>query len=142
MAGRGDCGGLGYNEHRLVVPRGQDDDPVVPLPNAEFAIIDPAKVRDYLLHDSHPIGQFKAKFFQSLGFRRERWQELEFALRYHALRHEMRRGPESAYGTKYEIEGPITGPSGRSAEILVAWIVRKGENVPRLITAYPTVFRP
>jgi hypothetical protein len=42
------------------------------LPNADRAIVDPAKVRDYLL--SHPVGRFKAAFFLSLGYSQDRWE--------------------------------------------------------------------
>jgi hypothetical protein len=35
----------------------------VVLPNSERAIVDEAKVRDYLLSPSHPVGRFKAAFF-------------------------------------------------------------------------------
>ena len=38
------------------------------LPNAERALIDRAKIRDYLLSLHHPVGRFKARFFTSLGF--------------------------------------------------------------------------
>ena len=34
------------------------------LPNLDRAVIDPAKVRDYLLSDVHPVGRFKAAFFK------------------------------------------------------------------------------
>lgn len=44
---------------------------------------------------------------------------------------------ETEYGRKYEIRGAITGPEGRSAAIVAAWIVRYGEEFPRFITAYP-----
>ena len=54
------------------------------MPNAHLATIDPAKVREYLLSDSHPVGQFKARFFRSFGFEPDRWMELEVALREHA----------------------------------------------------------
>ena len=48
---------------------------------ADRAIIDPEKLRDYLLSDSHPIGRFKAAFFKSLGFTRDGWRELDRAIR-------------------------------------------------------------
>jgi hypothetical protein len=38
------------------------------LPNADRAIVDDAKVREYLLSPSHPIGRFKSVFFAGLGF--------------------------------------------------------------------------
>ena len=37
----------------------------------------------------------------------------------------------------FEVKGSITGPADRSAEIVTAWIILKGESIPRFITAYP-----
>ena len=45
------------------------------LPNADQAIIDPRKVRDYLLSSEHPVGGYKAHLFTRVGFVREEWQE-------------------------------------------------------------------
>jgi hypothetical protein len=39
----------------------------VRLPGGERAIIDPEKLRDYVLSRAHPVGRFKAAFFASLG---------------------------------------------------------------------------
>src|SRR5450756_93699 len=51
------------------------------IPNADRATIDPAKLHDYLLSATHPIGRFKARFFTALGFTPDRWEELAEALR-------------------------------------------------------------
>ena len=51
------------------------------LPNASLAIIDSAKLRDYLLSPAHPVGRFKAPFFAALGYAQEQWQQLEADLR-------------------------------------------------------------
>jgi len=40
----------------------------VKLPNADQAFIDPAKLRDYLLSPTHPVGRFKAPFFAAMGY--------------------------------------------------------------------------
>jgi hypothetical protein len=45
---------------------------VVGLPNADRAVIEDAKVRDYLLSATHPIGRFKSVFFVALGFSADR----------------------------------------------------------------------
>jgi hypothetical protein len=37
-------------------------------PDWEKAEIDPAKIRDYLLSLTHPVGRFKAPFFAALGY--------------------------------------------------------------------------
>lgn len=46
------------------------------LPNHDSALIDPAKVRDYLLSPEHPVGRFKATFFAAIGYKRGDWQKL------------------------------------------------------------------
>jgi hypothetical protein len=50
------------------------------LPNAANAALDDAKIVDYLLEPSHPVGGGKAKFFLSRGFTRANWMELKRAL--------------------------------------------------------------
>ena len=37
--------------------------PPMKLPRAEHAVVEDAKVRDYLLSREHPVGRFKAAFF-------------------------------------------------------------------------------
>ncbi len=47
------------------------------LPEAHRAVIAPAKLRDYLLSSSHPVGRFKVPFFASLGYTATDCQRLE-----------------------------------------------------------------
>ena len=44
---------------------------------------------------------------------------------------------ESPHGTKYVIVGPIQSPSGKTALVQTVWIVDKGMDAARLVTAYP-----
>jgi hypothetical protein len=46
------------------------------LPNAASAIVDEAKVRDYLRSPEHPVGRFKARVFRAAGYERDNWQRL------------------------------------------------------------------
>jgi Domain of unknown function (DUF6883) len=107
------------------------------LPAAEHAIIAPAKIRDYLLSTSHPVGRFKAPFFSSLGYTSANWRRLEEDLRDLAVSGEAELGKRSPYGQKYEIRGTLKGPSGRSAGVLTVWIVVIGGDVPQFVTAFP-----
>lgn len=107
------------------------------LPNARHAIVDDAKVRDYLLSDEHPIGRSKAAFFRSLGYRAENWWRLRADIRALAESGTAEPGTLSLYGAKFLVSGMIRGPNGRSASVYTAWIVRRGEHMPRLITAWP-----
>jgi hypothetical protein len=109
----------------------------VKLPNASRAIIDPAKLRDYLLSPGHPVGRFKAPFFAALGYVQEQWQQLEADLRAQHLSQEAQPAATSLYGEKYEIRAILTGAGGRSTEVVSVWIILAGEDAPRFVTAYP-----
>lgn len=107
------------------------------LSNAEQAIIDPRKIREYLLSSGHPVGRFKAFFFTRLGFTTEAWQELRDQLKRVALQGEAEVAERTKYGQKYIVRGTLVGMAGRRAKVLTVWIVLYGEKVPRFVTAYP-----
>jgi hypothetical protein len=81
------------------------------LPAAQLAIVEPAKIRDYLLSSEHPVGRYKASFFTALGYTREDWQRLEAAFLHLAASEEAAPGQASEFGEKYEVRGTIKGPS-------------------------------
>ena len=107
------------------------------LPAAERAVIEPAKIRDYLLSSSHPVGRFKAPFFASLGYTSANWRRLDEDLRDLAISGDAELGKDSPYGQKYEIRATLRGPSGKSAEVLTVWIVLFGGYMPQFVTAFP-----
>jgi hypothetical protein len=107
------------------------------LPEAQRAVIAPAKIQNYLLSTSHPIGRFKEPFFANLGYTVANWQKLEQDLLALAASGEAKPGRESPYGQKYEIHGTLNGPFGKSERVLTVWIVPFGSDVPQFVTAYP-----
>jgi Domain of unknown function (DUF6883) len=107
------------------------------LPNGSLALIAKEKVTDYLLNPAHPDNGGKAQFFHSLGFRREAWEVLARAFRRLAAATEVAERLESAHGMKYVLEGVIETPSGRDPRVRTIWIVDRGGDCPRLVTAYP-----
>jgi hypothetical protein len=109
----------------------------VKLPEADRVIIDPGKLRDYVLSPTHSIGRFKAVFFTRLGLTPENWERLEVEVRRLARQEEAEPGGETFFGVKYVVRGIITGPMGTSATVRTVWIVLRGEQVPRLVTIYP-----
>jgi hypothetical protein len=107
------------------------------LPNADLAIIEEAKVIDYLLNQKHRFGASKARFFGQFGFRPEKWEDLAAALRKHGRQNEVTKVRETGFGPRYEVEGELTIPDGRRSRVRTVWQVDDGEIAPRLITAYP-----
>ena len=108
------------------------------LPNCGKAVVEERKVRDYLLSASHPVGRFKARFFAGIGFSSEDWSVLQRELRQIAVAGEAQLVQESAFGRKYLVLGTVTGSKGRAAEVATIWIIRSGDDTPRLVTVYPT----
>lgn len=106
------------------------------LPDADRAVIDPAKLRGYLLSETHLVGRFKARFFAQLGYSAEGWEQLASDLRTQHLAADAVALEPTHYGQKYRIRAILKGPS-RQAIVVSVWVVRTGESVPRFVTAYP-----
>jgi len=107
------------------------------LPNAEKAIIEAEKLRGYVLSFTHPVGRFKAAFFHRLGYSAENWEAFEQSLRELILSEDVTEAEESQYGQKFIVEGPVTGFSGKTVQIVTVWVILKEESIPRFVTAYP-----
>ena len=107
------------------------------IPNADRATIDAAKLRDYLLSATHPIGRFKSRFFAALGFSSARWAELANAFRIQHLTQAVEAGTRTAHGQKFTIRAILVGPTGQSAIVVSVWFIPAGSDVPRFVTAYP-----
>ena len=106
------------------------------LPGANRAIIESAKIRDYLLNPDHPVGFSKAEFFLSMGFRAAEWALLAAAIRRQILISDAVPAPGAVHGRKFTVTGPLAGPYGFSRSVTTVWIIAVGTDAPRLITAY------
>lgn len=107
------------------------------LPNAHLAEIDPLKLYGYLLSATHEVGQFKARFFAALGYRPSEWLTLEADLRIQHLTQPAQPGTANPMGQTYTIRAILTGPNGRSANVISVWFVRADSGIPHFVTAYP-----
>lgn len=106
------------------------------IPNADRAVVDIAKIRDYCLNPDHPRGRHKARVFHSaLGLTRDHTRDLRDLL-IHAVRSLDAESTESDdYGRRYVIDFMARGPAG-SAMVRSAWIVLHIEDFPRLTSCY------
>lgn len=107
------------------------------LPNAERAFVDPREILDYLLSLDHPVGRYKAAFLFDLGYSRARWARLRKDLLELAASTGALVSHRTPHGRKYVMAGTLVSPTGRGAEVVVVWIVRSGEDFPRLVTLVP-----
>ncbi len=78
----------------------------------------------------------KSHLFQTLlGLNLENADLLLDALQHAAATGDAMTGTMDKYGQRYVIDFDFTGPSG-TAMIRSAWIIRTGEDVPRLVTCF------
>lgn len=106
------------------------------LPNGDRAELG-TKVEDYMLNSLHRQGRHKARVFESvLGITAANADLLRRALRDAAATSDQAeaRG-ESGFGEVYTVRFPLRTAKG-SATVLSVWIVRHGEDFPRLATCY------
>ena len=107
------------------------------LPNPDRAVVEPTKVRDYLLSREHPVGRFKAAVFEAVGYRRDAWERLQTDLLTAAGVSEAVLKQTTLHGQKFEVPAILSGPAQRNLSVITVWFVRRGEDFPRFVTAYP-----
>jgi hypothetical protein len=73
------------------------------------------------------------------GFRPENWEVLADALKAQAGSNPVVSTVDSAYGTRYSVDGDIATPDNRQPrpKVRTVWILETGAEAPRLITAHP-----
>ena len=107
------------------------------LPERDKAYIPEGKVKDYLLSESHVVGKTKAKFFRSLGYTDKNMHLLEEHLLSIAQKEPVKEQKATRFGTKYIVDGNIVSPTNITSPVRTVWIIERGDDRPRLITAYP-----
>lgn len=111
------------------------------LPNIDDAIVEDAKLADYLLNATHPQGGAKARFLASFGFSAARLDEAREAFLEHARRNEISGMQQTRLGTLCEVDGPLPSPDGRDPVVRTVWMHDIGTNTPRLVTMVPRLGR-
>jgi hypothetical protein len=107
------------------------------LPNYQNAVLPREKLEKYVLDPTNPVGKNKAVVFKSvLAFDPSNWDVLAKIIIDQLPYYEALLGRKDNYGQRYNVTMPITGPNGRTADVLTAWIIDIGEDYPRFITAY------
>ena len=107
------------------------------IPNAEKAVVDIRKLRDYCLNPGHDEGKHKAPLFSSiLGMTADNAEELRQILLEVVKTHETQLRRQDEFGQRYTLDFFLEWEN-RSATIRSGWIVEHGSDIPRLTTCYP-----
>lgn len=107
------------------------------IPNSQNAIVDMRKLRGYCLNPKHNSGKHKARIFNAvLGMGPDDAEALREALLKAVKTHDAEVGNLDVYGQRYTIDFPFEW-QGKQAIIRSGWIINRGSDIPRLVTAYP-----
>ncbi|MFS8117126.1 MAG: DUF6883 domain-containing protein [Microcoleus sp.] len=107
------------------------------IPNAENAVVDIRKLRDYCLNPQHDDGKHKARLFSSiLGMTPDNAEELRHILLEVIQTHEAQLGRRDGFGQRYTLDFTIEWQN-RSATLRSGWIIEHDSEIPRLTTCYP-----
>jgi anti-sigma regulatory factor (Ser/Thr protein kinase) len=106
------------------------------LPNGDRADLS-TKIEDYVLNLQHRRGRHKARVFASaLGITLGNQTILATALLEAAANStDVISIGNQGFGERFEIRFPLTTEQG-TATVLSAWIIRRGEDFPRLTTCF------
>ena len=106
------------------------------LPNADRAIVDIRKLRDYCLNPNSPKGRGKARVFNAaLGLRQVDASVLRDALLQAALHEDCVPGERDEYGQRYAVDFDLRTGIG-TRQVRSGWIVKPNEDFPRLTMCY------
>jgi hypothetical protein len=107
------------------------------IPNAERAVVDIRKLRDYCLNPIHDEGKHKARLFAAaLSMTANDAEDLREALLQAVKTEDARLGRRDEYGQRYLIDFMLAW-RGKQAMIRSGWIIEHGTEMPRLTTCYP-----
>lgn len=106
------------------------------LPNAERTVVDTVKLRGYCLNVHHPRGRHKARvFLAALGLAVTDAEYVREALLRAAATEEAVLTETDEYGARYQLDVTLSRGQ-RTARVRSSWIVRRGEDFPRMTSCY------
>ena len=107
------------------------------MPSWADAVVDAAKIVDYLLSAEHPIGADKATFFIAIGYRGASGHDYVMTSRNCPARGRWWQRNQHPLGSSTLWMGVVRTPTGRIVELRTVWICDDPDDPPRLVTAYP-----
>jgi len=106
------------------------------LPNHNKAVIPLEKFIRYVLNTEHEDGKHKALVFRAvLGYTMNNASLLAANIKSNINNYPAIHKRHNGWGNEYEVVMDIVGLTGRTASVVTAWIIRDGEDFPRLTSA-------
>ena len=103
------------------------------VPNADLAIVDIRKLREYCLNPTHRTGKHKARIFvAALGITADDAEALRDILLRVVREHNAELGLKDGYGQRYIVDFLMEW-QGRRALVRSTWIIEPGMPFPRRV---------
>ena len=108
------------------------------MPNAEKAVTPREKFINYSLNPDNPNARGKAEAYEKgLGYTRENADGLISQVHnYVTSDNKPYEVSQLEYGTKFKFRIPVTGPNGKTKNVIAVYQIDSGQSVPRMITNY------
>jgi len=104
------------------------------VPNAENAVVDVRKLRDYCLNPNHEVGKHKARVFAAaLNLTYNDVEVLQTALLEAVKTIEAEISKLDEHGQRYTVDFEFER-QGNRAVVRSVWIIDAGSEIPRLVT--------
>ena len=99
------------------------------------AFIPPEKLTQYALNPTKAPDKALA-FEKALGYNLSNFDKLIENLARNINNYELKEMPDTGYGRRFKVTVELTGENGKTAKVLVAWILDKNINKLRLTSIY------
>ncbi|MCI0447398.1 hypothetical protein L0152_29830 [bacterium] len=107
------------------------------IPNAEHAVIDIRKLRDYCLNPAHDEGKHKARLFiAAFGMTSGDAEDLRGELLKAVKTEDAKLGRRDEFGQRYVVDFMLKWKN-RRAMVRSGWIIEHGSTSPKLTTCFP-----
>lgn len=106
------------------------------LPNSERAIVDIRKITDYILNATHVRRRHKARAFRetlSIDYADAEW--LQVAILQGIQANEALEMTADEFGSRWRVDMPMVRHQD-TIVVRTVWIMRPGEDFPRLVTCW------
>ena len=108
---------------------------IMKLPRYTDAVIPKEKFTEYALNPEKDPN--KAKAFQlALGYTKENADELIQQIYNRLSEYSAKEKPDNGWGKRYEVKMDLSGPNGKTAKVITAWIDDKKTGEMRLTSVY------
>lgn len=111
------------------------DSGIMRLPRYEKAVLPEAKFNGYALNPLKAPDKARA-FSEALGYDLSNGDDLIRNIREHLSEFAAVEKPDNGHGKRYQVVMELTGPNGKTANVLTAWIDDAETGEMRLTTAY------